>query len=64
MQTILIPFKFNMGLKMPFYFSTLALLLLSLDCFLSLSPVLGKPAEEEEEEGDEEEEGEGGGELL
>ena len=48
---------------MPFYFSTLALLLLSLGCFLSLSPVQGKPAEEEEEEGDEEEEGEGGGEL-
>ena len=52
-----------MVLKMTFYFSTLAILLLSLGCFLSISPVLGKPAEEEEddggEEGEEDEEGEG-----
>ena len=51
-----------MVLKMTFYFSTLAILLLSLGCFLSISPALGKPAEEEEEggeEGEEDEEGEG-----
>ena len=36
-------------------FSSLAILLLSLGCLLSIAPVLGKPAEEEaEEEGDEE----------
>ena len=35
--------------------SSLAVLLLSLGCLLSIAPVLGKPAEEEaEEEGDEE----------
>ena len=35
--------------------SSLAILLLSLGCLLSIAPVLGKPAEEEaEEEGDEE----------
>ena len=39
-----------MVLKMTFYFSTLAILLLSLGCFLSISPVLGG-----EEEGDGEE---------
>ena len=49
---MLIPFKFDTGLKMPFYFSTLALLLLSLGCFLSISPVLGG---EEEEDGEEDE---------
>ena len=43
--------------------SSLAILLLSLGCLLSIAPVLGKPAEEEadgeeeEEGGDEEEEG-------
>ena len=39
--------------------SSLAILLLSLGCLLSIAPVLGKPAEEEaEEEGDEEAEDE------
>ena len=52
-----------MVLKMTFYFSTLAILLLSLGCFLSISPALGKPAEEDDggEEGEEDEEGEGEG---
>ena len=51
------------GFKIPFYFSTLAILLLSLGCFLSISPALGKPAEgddggEEDEEGEGDEDGE------
>ena len=45
-------------------FSSLAILLLSLGCLLSIAPVLGKPAEEEaEEEGDEEAEDEEEGKL-
>ena len=47
-----------MVLKMTFYFSTLAILLLSLGCFLSIRPALGKPAEEDDG-GEEDEEGEG-----
>ena len=47
-----------MVLKMTFYFSTLAILLLSLGCFLSISPALGNPAEEDDG-GEEDEEGEG-----
>ena len=44
--------------------SSLAILLLSLGCLLSIAPVLGKPAEEEaEEEGDEEAEDEEEGKL-
>ena len=44
--------------KITFYFSTLAILLLGLGCFLSIRPTLGKPAEEDDE-GDEDEKGEG-----
>ena len=45
--------------------SSLAILLLSLGCLLSIAPVLGKPAEEEaEEEGDEEAEDEEEGKYL
>ena len=46
---------------MLFYFSTLAILLLSLGCFLSIKPALGKPSEDEAEE--EGEEGDGDGEA-
>ena len=46
---------------MAFYFSTLAILLLSLGCFLSISPALGKPAaEEEDDESEGDEDGEDG----
>ena len=47
-----------MVLKITFYFSTLAIWLLSLGCFLSIRPALGKPAEEDDG-GEEDEEGEG-----
>ena len=50
-----------MGFKIPFYFSALAILLLSLGCFLSISPALGKPAaEEEDDESEGDEDGEDG----
>ena len=55
---LLMTLIFYMGFKIPFYFSALAILLLSLGCFLSISPALGKPAEEDDG-GEEDEEGEG-----
>ena len=59
--TYLIASHLSLTLNSSMNFSSLAILLLSLGCLLSIAPVLGKPAEEEaeeeEEEGDEEEEG-------
>ena len=53
----------NNGLNNAQFFSTLAILLLSLGCLLSINPALAKPADKDDEgeEGDDDGEGEEGG---